>query len=95
MEHFTLEGKWWLPGAATRHVPGTLTFNADGIELVLYGSLREFQMPEGQVVHVGAPEWAVEPVVHGGSRDGRRFTLLEVGGANLRGPFDEVRRVGR
>lgn len=95
MEHFIVEGQWWLPDRAGRRVPGTLTFNTDGLELVLCGPLREFEMPEGEVVRVGAPEWEVEPVVHGRSRDGRRFTLLEVGGANLRGPFQEVQEVHR
>lgn len=95
MEHFVAEGTWWLPDDPARRAPGTLTFNADGLELVLYAALHKFEMPEGQTVRVGAPEWAVEPLVHGRTRDGRDFTLLEVGGANFRGPFDEGEDVYR
>lgn len=95
MEHFIAEGQWWLPEEPGRRVPGTLTFNADGLELVLYDALRTFEMPEGEVVGVGSPEWEVEPVLHGRTRDGRDFTLVEVGGANLKGPFDVVQEVYR
>lgn len=95
MEHFTAEGQWWLPDDPDRRVPGTLDFNADGLELVLYDALRKFEMPEDKVVGVAEPEWEVEPVLHGRARDGRDFTLLEVGGANLKGPFHEVKEVYR
>lgn len=95
MEHFIVEGQWWLPDDPAWRVPGTLTFNADGLELVLYAALHKFEIGEGESVRVGAPEWEVEPVVHGRTRDGRDFTLLEVGGANLRGPFDEGQEVYR
>lgn len=44
---------------------------------------------------MGSPEWEVEPVLHGRTREGRDFTLLAVGGANLKGPFHEVREVYR
>jgi hypothetical protein len=95
MEHFTVEGQWWLPDDPGHRVPGTLTFDADGLGLLLYAALHKFEIPEGQTVRAGAPEWEVEPVVHGRTRDGRDFTLLEVGGANLRGPFDDVQEVYR
>ncbi len=95
VEHFTTEGQWWLPDQSDRRVPGTLTFNADGLELVLYAALREFEMLEDRVVDVAAPDWEVEPVLHGRARDGRDFTLLEVGGANLKAPFQEVTEVYR
>lgn len=95
MEHFTTEGQWWLPDQPDRRVAGTLTFNADGLELVLYDALRKFEMPKDTVVGDAAPEWEVEPVLHGRARDGRDFTVLEVGGANLKGPFQEVKEVYR
>jgi hypothetical protein len=90
MEHFTIEGQWWRPEQPGRRVPGTLTFNKDGLVLVLYDSLREFQIPDGEVVGGGAPEWKVEPVIHGFTRDGDRLTLIDVGGANRVAPFDPV-----
>jgi ApeA N-terminal domain 1 len=95
VEHFTVEGQWWLPAHPARRVPGTLTFDGDGLELVLYDALREFEVPEGEVARVDGPDWKVEPIVHGRTRDGRVYTLFEVGGANLVGPFDEVQEVYR
>lgn len=90
MEYFTVEGLWWVPDEGQRRVAGTLTFDAEGLELVLYDALREFGIPADEVVGVAAPEWEVKPFVHGMTRDGRRFTLFDVGGANLTGPFDVV-----
>ncbi len=95
MEHFTVEGHWWLPPDPHRRVAGTLSFSTDGLKLVVYDALRKFNAPEVQVLKVGRPEWQVEPIVHGRTRDGREFTLLEVGGANLAGPFKVVERVYR
>jgi hypothetical protein len=95
MEHFVVDGQWWLPDDPGRRVPGTCTFNADGLELVLYAALREFEVPKGQVIGVATREWEVEPVVHGTTRDGHDFTLLQVGGAKLRGAWDDVREVYR
>jgi ApeA N-terminal domain 1 len=89
--HFTIEGPWWLPDELAHRVPGTLTFDADRLGLVLYDALRKFEMPEGQAVGVGASEWKVDPIVHGRTREGRDFTLFEVGGSNSSGPFDVVR----
>lgn len=95
MEHFVVEGQWWLPYSPERRVPGTLTFDDDGLELVLYEALGEFVLPESGVAHMGAPEWKVEPVLHGRSRARKDFTLFEAGGANLAGPFFESREVYR
>ncbi len=95
MQHFTAEGQWWLPETPERRVPGTLTFDGDGLELVLYDALREFTMTEGEVVGVASPDWSVEPILHGRTRDGRDFTLFQAGGLNLRGPFDVTKEVYR
>ena len=39
MDYFALDGSWWLPGSPDHRVTGTLTFSADGLTLVVYGSL--------------------------------------------------------
>ncbi|MDP1792556.1 MAG: hypothetical protein Q8K63_00355, partial [Acidimicrobiales bacterium] len=91
MNHFSVEGTWWFPEEPSRRVPGTLTFYGDTPQLVLYDALRAFEMPAGQVAGVGTPAWEVEPFLHGRGRDGSDFTLVQVGGANLKGPFTEVR----
>jgi hypothetical protein len=95
MEHFAIEGQWWLPATPDRRVPGTLTFDGEGLELVLVEPLREFVMPTDQVVGVTAPEWTVEAILHGRTRDRRDFTLLDCGGMNLVGPFHEGQEVYR
>lgn len=90
MEYFTEEGTWWLPERPRRRISGTLTFDRNGLELVLYDSLREFVIPPGETVGVGAPQWEVVPIVHGRTRDGKDVTLFDLGGLNMAGPFDEV-----
>ncbi len=95
MEHFTVEGRWWLPADPQRQVPGTLAFDGDQLELVLYGGLRAFEMPENEVVRADTPDWSVDPIVHGTTRDGQEYTLFEVGGANFVGPFGPDREVYR
>lgn len=95
VEYFTVEGQWWLPAQPERRVAGTLTFDGDGLGLIVYDALRAFPTSAGQVVAVGSPDWTVNPIVHGRTRDGKDFTLFEVGGANLMGPFEVVREVYR
>lgn len=87
MKHFVVEGSWWLPDKPERSVPGTLAFDDEGAHLVLYEPLHEFVMPTDRVVSGVDLTWTVEPVVLGRSRDGREFTLIEVGGMNLKGPL--------
>lgn len=76
-------------------VPGTLTSDADGVRLILYGPLRPFAMSLSETYGVGGSEWTVTPVVHGRLRDMKDVTLVGVSGHNLIGPFDEVREVYR
>lgn len=95
MEQFSTEGFWWLPDARAHRVPGTLTSDADGVHLALYGPLRPFAMSPGETYGVGGSEWTVTPVVHGRLRDMKDVTLVGVSGDNLIGPFDEVREVYR
>ncbi|MEJ1105467.1 MULTISPECIES: HEPN domain-containing protein [unclassified Kribbella] len=93
MEHFSVEGSWWLPERTDRRVSGTLNFTADGLELVLYEQLREFPMPqEDEVTTFGPPEWSTTPLVHGRTRDWKDVTLFDVEGAPFEGPVPfEVR----
>jgi hypothetical protein len=83
MNYFTFEGVWWLPQSPVRRVPGTLTFDADGLVLVVYDSLAEFTVPAGHVIEGGVPEWKLTPMIHGRRRDGKDVTLLRAEGANL------------
>jgi ApeA N-terminal domain 1 len=86
MDYFTFEGTWWLPESPERQVPGTLTFDADGLVLVIYDSLAGFTVPEGQVIQGGFPEWKLTPMIHGCRRNGKDVTLLRAEGANREGP---------
>jgi hypothetical protein len=87
MQEFSVEGRWWLPETADRRVPGRLTCDADGPELLVDEPLRPFTTPSGGAVPIAWPEYTVIPVVHGRTRDGGNVTLLNAGGANLAGPF--------
>jgi hypothetical protein len=89
VEYFAAEGNWWLPADPSRTVPGTLTFDEDGVNLVLYDSLRPFA-PSGTGIYSGGPESIVEPLVLGRTRDRRNITLFDVSGLSMSGPFAEV-----
>lgn len=90
MDFFEIDGVWWVPSGDDERVPGRLTFATGGIELTLQSALRKFTVAPGEVVGVKSPDWEVTPVVWGRTNDRRDVTLLDVAGANLRGPFDEV-----
>jgi hypothetical protein len=57
MEYITVDGVWWLPGSPHQRVPGTLTFDADGLALVVYGSLVPTVAAQGEVLVQEAPDW--------------------------------------
>ncbi|MBT2423154.1 hypothetical protein J7F01_18530 [Streptomyces sp. ISL-22] len=76
MEYFSVEGSWWLPGGDTVGIPGMLTFDSEGLTLVLHGGSLE---PSG--AQFGEP-FAV-PVVHGRTRDGQEVSLLDADGLAL------------
>jgi len=40
MDVYSAEGVWWRPEASQHRVPGTLTSDEDGVELVVYGPLQ-------------------------------------------------------
>jgi hypothetical protein len=86
MEYYAIEGTWWKPSSPDYRVPGTLAFDADGLNLTAYGSLVPTIEAPGEVLVQGPPDWAIDSFILGRARDGRRITLLEVGGANLIGP---------
>src|SRR5215208_2556486 len=39
MDAYSAEGVWWRPEAPQHRVPGTLTSDEDGVQLVVYGPL--------------------------------------------------------
>ena len=93
MKHFKADGMWWLPEESQRRVPGTLTFDDNGLELVLHDALREFVSPAPGTAGVATSGWKVEPIIFGTSHDDRDFTVFDAGGDNLTGPFARVQEV--
>jgi hypothetical protein len=80
MDVYSAEGVWWRPEASQHRVPGTLTSDEDGVQLVVYGPLRPSIPSKVAVVKIEGSEWVATPVVHGRTRDGADITLLDVGG---------------
>jgi hypothetical protein len=92
MDVYSAEGVWWRPEASQHRVPGTLTSDEDGVQLVVYGPLRPSTSSKVGVVKIEGPVWVTTPVVHGRTRDGADITLLDVGGLmSLPVPSAEVR----
>jgi hypothetical protein len=66
-------------------IHGSLTFDEDGIQLQLDGSLYPPAAPKNGVI-TSSPEWATEPTVHGRLRHPYGdVTLLQVGGVSMPG----------
>jgi hypothetical protein len=82
MEFFVTPGRFWLPRPQRRMVHGSLTFDEDGVRLVLTDPLRAPHVREDGIVS-GSPEPADEAVVHGWLRDGRPVTLLRLRGWSM------------
>jgi hypothetical protein len=80
MDVYSAEGVWWRPEASQHRVPGTLTSDEDGVQLVVYGPLRPSIPSKVGVGKIEGPQWVATPVVHGRTRDGADITLLDVGG---------------
>lgn len=76
MEHFSVDGTWWLVETPDRRVPGMLTFGDDGLSLVAHGSLPE------TTDDTSFPRWTETSVILGQAYDGRKITLLRAEGAN-------------
>lgn len=95
MEELSADGDWWVPGTQAQRVSGSLTSDADSVQLVLYGPLHPFVMPANKAVRVGRPKRTVTPIVHGRLRDMRSVTLVGVSGYPTVAPFGEVREVYR
>src|SRR4029453_6310017 len=80
MDVYSAEGVWWRPEASQHRVPGTLTSDEDGVQLIAYGPLGPSIPSKGGVVQIQGSKWVAPPVVHGRTRDGADITLLDVGG---------------
>jgi ApeA N-terminal domain 1 len=92
MDVYSAEGMWWRPEASQQRVPGTLTSDEDGVELVVYGPLGPSIPSQDGVVKIEGSQWVATPAVHGRTRDGADITLLDVGGLmSLPVPSAEVR----
>ena len=79
MEVYSAEGVWWRPEASQHRVPGTLTSDEDGVQLVVYEPLRPSIPAKVGVSKLEGSEWVATPVVHGHTRDGADITLLDAG----------------
>lgn len=77
MNSFSLRGTWWLPETTDRVVPGVLTFDEDGVTLVIYGTVYQ---PD---IEPNIPEWRETPVILGRSHDGEKVSVLHAEGANF------------
>jgi ApeA N-terminal domain 1 len=86
MDYFALDGSWWLPGSPDHRVSGTLTFSADGLTLVVYGSLVPTVRVPNAVLEQTTPDWEETAVILGNSHAGKKVTLLGASGANFIGP---------
>jgi ApeA N-terminal domain 1 len=92
MDAYSAEGMWWRPEAPQHRVPGTLTSDEDGVQLVVYGPLGPSIPSRDGVVRIEGSGWVATPVVHGRTRDGADITLLDVDGLmSLPIPSAEVR----
>jgi hypothetical protein len=92
MDVYSAEGVWWRPEASQHRVPGTLTSDEDGVQLVVYGPLRPSTPSKVGVVKIEGPVWVTTPIIHGRTRDGADISLLDVDGLmSLPVPSAEVR----
>jgi hypothetical protein len=92
MDAYSAEGVWWRPEAPQHRMPGTLTSDEDGVQLVVYGPLGPSIPSRDGVVRIEGSEWVATPVVHRRTRDGADITLLDVRGLmSLPVPSAEVR----
>lgn len=89
MEHHTCEALWWLPEQPEVQIPGTLRFDATGLELVLRGSFGQPERVSDSVVKT-EPKEEVLPLLHGRSTDGRSITLIHAQGTTLTLPIGQV-----
>jgi ApeA N-terminal domain 1/Apea-like HEPN len=90
VKYFTAIGRFWLPHDPARVIPGTLSFDEDGIQLQLDGSLYPPAAPKNGVI-ISSPEWATEPTVHGQLRHPYGdVTLLRVSGVSMPGLSGET-----
>jgi hypothetical protein len=89
MDYFTLNGSWWLPGSHDHRVSGTLTFSADGLALVVYGSLVPTVRVPDAVLEQTTPAWEETAVILGSFDGAKKVTLLGASGANFIGPHVE------
>jgi len=83
MKHFTVDVIWWLPDAPDKSIPGTLTFDSNGLELVTQGSiglLTKTISNDNDVSVSTEPEGRSVPIIHGRSRDHKDLTLFDCTG---------------
>lgn len=87
VDYYAVDGTWWLPESPDHSVPGRLTFDAGGLNLIAYGSLVAARSAPEAVLHQSVPpEIETTPFLHGRLHDGTNVTLLEAHGANFIGP---------
>jgi hypothetical protein len=75
MDVYAAEGVWWRPAAPQHRVPGTLTSDEDGVQLVVYGPLRPSIPSKVGVVKIHGSDWVATPVALATARTSPCWTL--------------------
>jgi hypothetical protein len=87
VDYYAVDGTWWLPESPDHSVPGRLTFDADGLNLLAHGSLVATEAAPGLVLWDSDLQPETTPFIHGRLHDGTNVTLLEALGTNVLGPL--------
>jgi hypothetical protein len=92
MEHATYDGYWWLPENPGHKVAGTLSFDANGVQLLLQGSFVVTDEAAAIRTLANPPDWETISYVYGETYDSKEIvTLLRVQGATTpQGPTINV-----
>ena len=85
-----MRGRWWLPNAPNRIVPGV--FHPRGQSLVLEAPLVPAPTPPPGTVVSGTPTAVQHPIILGNVPDAGPLTLVQATGVTL--PIPEVPAVG-
>ena len=89
MQHFSVEGSWWLPEAASPHTGNTdVRLSGSGTHRLRVASrVRHADRPRHWARRIGVERHSVRPWP---THNGRDVTLFEAGGVAIVGPFTDV-----
>lgn len=82
VDYATYDGYWWLPENPDHKVAGTLSFDANGLQLLLQGSFIVTDEATALGALADLPEWETMPYIYGETYDGKDLiTLMRFQGA--------------